>query len=271
MTVAEPRHRSGSRYQTIARWLAVEGRVDVVDLAARLGEGQETVRRDLRATEVAGRLERVHGGVVVLDAGLLAARPLVPTSAEEDLELSARVWAALPRVGTVLLGTGRLTLALAQTVVADPPSVPGLAVVTNSLDAAGVLARASRLEVDNPGGTVSPRTRAQEGDWALEELRRLRLDVSVVSPAGVSVEHGLSHATPAAAAIAEGEVAAAERVVVLADTRTLGVSASSGSPGSSRSTCSPWRAPPIPRYCNPSPSAAWRSPPGRLADRAQER
>lgn len=222
MTAAAPRHRSGSRYQAIARWLAVEGRVDVVDLAARLGVAQETVRRDLRAMEVAGRLERVHGGAVALDGGELAARPVVPTSAEEDLELSARVWAALPRTGTVLLGSGRLTLALARTIVADPPSAPGLTVVTGSLDAAVLLARASRLEVYNLGGTVSPRTRAQEGDWATEELQRLHLDVSVVSPAGVSVVHGLSQATPAAAAVSELEVSAAEHVVVLADPRTLG-------------------------------------------------
>ena len=39
---------------------------------------------------------------------------------------------------------------------------------TNSLDAAIVLSRASRLEVYNIGGTVSPVTRAQEGDWAVQ-------------------------------------------------------------------------------------------------------
>jgi DeoR family fructose operon transcriptional repressor len=57
----------------------------------------------------------------------------------------------------------------------------------NCLDAAVVLARASRLEVDNVGGTVSAVTRAQEGDSAMEELQRLHLDVSVVCPAAVNV------------------------------------------------------------------------------------
>ena len=111
LSVVRLRHRSGSRYEAIARWLTLEGRVDVLDLAARLGVAQETVRRDLRAMEDAGQLERVHGGAVALDAGLLAARAPVSTSDEDDLELSARVWAQLPRRGTVLIGTGRLTLA----------------------------------------------------------------------------------------------------------------------------------------------------------------
>jgi DeoR/GlpR family transcriptional regulator of sugar metabolism len=220
-----PRQRSGSRYQAIGRWLAAEGRVDVVDLADRLGVAQETVRRDLRVMEEAGKLERVHGGAVALDAGLLAARAPVSTSDEDDLELSARVWAALPRHGTILIGNGRLALALAQTIVADPPQTTGLTVVTNSLDAAVVLARASRLEVYNVGGPVSALTRAQEGDWAMEELQRLHLDVSVVCPAGVSVQRGLTHTTPAAAAVSQVEVASAEQVIALADADTLGASA----------------------------------------------
>ncbi len=217
--------RSESRHQAIARWLALEGRVDVVDLSTRLRVAQETVRRDLRAMEEAGALERVHGGAVSLDAGVLAARAPVSTSDDDDLELSGRVWADLPRQGTLLVGTGRLTLALAQTIVGDPPERAGLTVVTNSLDAAVVLARASRLEVYNIGGTVSASTRAQEGDWAMEELERLHVDVSVVCPAGVSVDRGLTQATPAAAAVSQVEVASAERVIALLDANLLGTAA----------------------------------------------
>ena len=61
--------------------------------------------------------------------------------------------------------------------------------------------RASRLEVYNIGGTVSPVARAQEGDWAVHEMERLHVNVSVVCPAGISVERGLAQATPAAAAV----------------------------------------------------------------------
>lgn len=225
LTTPRPRLRSGSRYQAIERWLAAEGRVDVVHLARRLGVAQETIRRDLKVLEDAGKLERVHGGAVALDAGLLAARALLGSSDADDLELSARVWAGLPRRGTLLLGTGRLALALAQTLVNDPPRTWGLTVVTNSLDAAVVLARASRLEVYNVGGTVSALTRAQEGDWAMAELQRLHLDVSVVCPAGISADRGLTQDTPAAAAVSQLEVVSADRVVVLADRVTLGATA----------------------------------------------
>ena len=125
------------------------------------------------------------------------------------------------RRGTILLGTGSLTLALAHVMVGSPPEAHGLTIATNSLDAAIVLSRASRLEVYNIGGTVSPVTRAQEGDWAVHEMERLHVDVSVVCPAGISVERGLTEATPAAAAVSQAEVASGERVIALAGRRQL--------------------------------------------------
>ena len=127
----------------------------------------------------------------------------------------------LPHEGTLLLGTGRLSLELAQVIVNAPPD-DDLTVVTNSLDVGLALSRATRVSVYNIGGTVSPRTHAQEGDWALTELHRVHTDVAVVCPAGLTLEHGLSQPSPAAAAISQAEVAAGLRVVALAEGAALG-------------------------------------------------
>ena len=224
MTVQQT--QASGRYHAIEQWLAAEGRVDVAAIAARLGVAQETIRRDLRSMESAGKLLRVHGGAVRIDAGPLAVRPTSsPDSAREDSDLATRVWSRLPRTGTILLGTGHLSLALAHTIVASPPDTPGLTIVTNSLDAAIVLSRASRLEVYNIGGTVSPVTRGQEGDWAVHEMERLHVDVAVICPAGISADHGLTQATPAAAAVSQVEVSSGEHVIALADAAALGTSA----------------------------------------------
>src|SRR5215212_174799 len=170
---------------------------------------------DLLAMENAGKLQRVHGGAVRIVAGPLALLNSPPPAAQNDLDLTTLVWEQLPRRGTILLGTGSLTLALAHAIVGSPPDAHGLTVATNSVDAAIVLSRASRVEVYNIGGTVSPVTRAQEGDWAVHEMERLHVDVSVVSPAGISFERGLTEATPAAAAVSQAVVAAGEKVIVL--------------------------------------------------------
>ena len=113
--------QAAARYQAITDLLAADGRVDVVDIANRLGVAQETIRRDLRAMESAGKLQRVHGGAVRLVAGPLTLVNNHPPAAQDDLELAAQVWHELPRRGTILLGAGGLTLALAQVMVISRP------------------------------------------------------------------------------------------------------------------------------------------------------
>lgn len=214
-----------ARHALIMRWLTEAGRLDVLTVAARLGVAQETVRRDLKALESDGRLQRVHGGAVPLEADPFPGVGPPAITEPNDLALASRLWASLPRAGTILLGAGRLTLALASVMIGSPPLSQSLTVVTNSLDAAIATARIPMLSVYNIGGSVSPTTRAQEGDWALQELERLHVDVSLVCPAGISLAAGLGQPTPAAAAISRAEVACGQRVIALTDPHSLGRSA----------------------------------------------
>lgn len=214
--------RAEDRQSTLAEWLAAEGRIDVITAADRLGVAPETIRRDLRVMERSGLLRRVHGGAVTADSDPIAALGRPATVDPADLGWAAAVWALLPRTGTVLLGTGEPTLTLAKLIVSEADDLTELTIVTNSLDAALVLSRAPGLSVYNLGGTVSARTRAQEGDWALTELRRLHTDVSVICPAGLHHDHGLTQQTPAAAAVSEAEVAAGTTVVALTAPEALG-------------------------------------------------
>ncbi|HET9646874.1 MAG TPA: DeoR/GlpR family DNA-binding transcription regulator [Microlunatus sp.] len=210
------------RHAVLSRLLTEQGRLDVAEAADLLGVAQETVRRDLRTLETAGVLRRVHGGAIPVEP---ATRVPIPTLTEPDATdaaLAARVWAELPRRGTILIGSGPLALSITHAMISTPPESAGLTVVTNSLDAAVHLARVPRLAVYNIGGTVSPQTRAQEGDWALEELSRLRVDVALLCPAGVSVTHGLSESTPDAAAVAQAITEAAEERIVVCRADTLG-------------------------------------------------
>ncbi|WP_291053056.1 DeoR family transcriptional regulator, partial [Herbiconiux sp.] len=58
-----------ARREGIVRVLDASGRVEVGELAQRLGVAEETVRRDLRALEQAGRLRRAHGGAIANERG----------------------------------------------------------------------------------------------------------------------------------------------------------------------------------------------------------
>lgn len=217
---------ASARQAWLTEALNAQGRIDVADAAAALGVAQETIRRDLRTLESAGRLQRVHGGAVLSEVDYPIAAPLarvsVPDFGRAEVAVAARVWATLPREGSIFLGTGRLAQCLAQAIAAGPPKGRGLTVVTNSLDTAIALSQVAELSVHNVGGGVNAATRAQEGAWAVDELSRLHVDISVLNPAGVSVEHGLSEATAAAAAVAAAAVSASSRILVLADAAVIG-------------------------------------------------
>jgi DeoR family fructose operon transcriptional repressor len=210
-----------ARHSLLIQWLADEGRLNVADVANRLSVGQETVRRDLRNLENSGRLQRVHGGAVPVEAHPFPTLTL-PVSKGTEIVLGRMLWAELPREGTILLEAGRPTLALAMAINVDPPAHLGLTVVTNSLDIATVLADTPRVSVYNTGGVVSSTTGAQEGEWTLQELNRLRVDVSLICPAGLTIDAGLGQTTPTAAAASATAVACARVVFALAEPEHLG-------------------------------------------------
>src|SRR3954464_13825485 len=124
------------RHAVISRVLAEHGRLDVADVAEQLGVAPETVRRDLKALESVGMLRRVHGGAIRVDPESRVPIPTLAAPSVPESAASARVWAELPRSGTVLIASGPLALAITHAVMAEPPVDIGLTVVTNSLDAA---------------------------------------------------------------------------------------------------------------------------------------
>lgn len=61
-------HLARQRHELVLRELALRGALRSAETAARLGVSEITMRRDLVALEGAGKLRRVHGGAVALDA-----------------------------------------------------------------------------------------------------------------------------------------------------------------------------------------------------------
>jgi DeoR/GlpR family transcriptional regulator of sugar metabolism len=90
------------------------------------------------------------------------------------------------------------------------------------LDVAVVLSRVENVQVYNIGGRVEPLHRAQQGNWALDELRRFRVDLALVSPSALSVEDGMFAPTTMEAAITATEIEIADRVWLLMEGSDIG-------------------------------------------------
>ncbi|HWS36562.1 MAG TPA: DeoR/GlpR family DNA-binding transcription regulator [Actinoplanes sp.] len=208
------------RQQEIVRRARAEGRVDVVALAEAFGVTAETIRRDLTVLERSGVLRRVHGGAIPVERlgfePALATRDAVLISEKERIAKAAL--AEIPEDGAIILDAGTTTARLSELLPADRE----LTVVVNSPVLAATLGLKPNLTVLLLGGRVRGKTLATVDDWALRPLADMYVDVAFMGANGISVERGMTTPDPAEAAVKRAMIAAARRVVLLADHTKIG-------------------------------------------------
>ncbi|WP_329135238.1 DeoR/GlpR family DNA-binding transcription regulator [Streptomyces sp. NBC_00670] len=208
------------RQQDILRLARDAGRVDVVSLADHFQVTAETIRRDLKTLDRAGLVRRVHGGAI--PAGRLDFEPDLAeresTAADEKDRIAKAALAELPPDGTLILDAGTTVARLAAALPLDSE----LTVVTHSLPIAARLADHPGLQLHLVGGRVRHRTRAAVDAWALRAYTEIRADVLFLAANGFSAAHGLTTPDLAESAVKRAAVAAARRVVLLADSAKHG-------------------------------------------------
>ena len=196
------------------------GRVDVAELAAEFDVTPETVRRDLTSLERHGFLRRVHGGAIPVERlgfepGLSARDQAMASEKARIAEGRAR---RAPRRGRDPAGCGHDHRA-ARGDAAGRPRVHRRHQRGADRDALSARPNVTVLTV---GGRVRGRTLAMVDGWALRVLADTYVDVAFLGTNGVSVERGLTTPDVAEAAVKGAMMAAARRVVVLADHTKVG-------------------------------------------------
>ncbi|MFD8979512.1 DeoR/GlpR family DNA-binding transcription regulator [Streptomyces sp. NPDC059564] len=208
------------RQQEILRLAREAGRVEVVLLAERFQVTAETVRRDLTALDRSGLLRRVHGGAV--PAGRLGFEPDLTareaTAADEKDRIAAAALAEVPAGGSVILDAGSTVGRLAAAL----PVETALTVVTHALPVAARLTDHTGIDLHLVGGRVRHRTRAAVDAWALRSYAEIHADVLFLATNGFTAEGGLTTPDLAEAAVKRAAIAAARRVVLLADSAKAG-------------------------------------------------
>lgn len=195
------------------------GSARVEDLAAELDVSAMTVRRDIDALVEEGFVERVRGGVTIVE-GLARSGPLDAAihrrTAEKQriAELAAAMVAPGMAVG---LSAGSTTWYLARQLL----EIPDVTVVTNSLAVADLFEEARDATKEGTsvvltGGIRTP-GRALVGPVAVRSLGYLHFDLTFLSVHGVHPEAGLTTPNILEAETSRALAAAGERTVVLAD------------------------------------------------------
>lgn len=212
---------AAERRERILDLVRANGAMALRDIATRVRASEVTVRRDVRALEAEGLIDRRRGGAA-LPGRIGHEQSYTHKTATAAAEKTAIATAAAKLVrddDAIVLGPGSTTEALARELVARH----NLTVVTNSLPVAEALAGAPGVEVVMTGGTLRGPIRALVGAAAEQTLAGLRVNRAFVSGNGVTADRGLSTPNPAVASVDRALAECAEEVIVLADHTKIGV------------------------------------------------
>lgn len=208
------------RQSLILDRLRANGSISATALAGELNLSTETIRRDLITLEQSGSLRRVHGGAV-----LSSHRGFVPDVRQrgslmtsEKTAIAERAATLVPVAALVLIDGGTTAHALADLYPLDRATT----VVTPSLTVATALLERSAGSVHTLGGEVSARTWSEGGSWTVRALESIRADIVFLGCSGFSTDQGATTSDQVDGDVKKAMVAAARRIVVLADSSKIG-------------------------------------------------
>jgi DeoR/GlpR family transcriptional regulator of sugar metabolism len=209
-----------ARRGKILEWLREEGSARVRDLASAFSVSEVTVRQDLEKLESDGHVVREHGG-----AYLKSVRQQVQAMALQHLdniEAKRRIGrAAAAMVGdgeTIILDSGSTTTEVAASLVGRHD----MTVITNALNIALMLGAEPGFEVHMTGGHFKAPTLSLSGERSADYFRGLFVQKLFLATAAIYLEAGLTYPSLADIPVKRAMIAAAETVILVADSTKIG-------------------------------------------------
>jgi DeoR family transcriptional regulator of aga operon len=179
------------RQKQILSLLTRQGRLSINEIVAQFEISTATARRDLETLATQGKVQRVHGGVIAMEAAP-PELPILERESEQADEKSRIGLAAANLVAdneTVFLGSGTTVLETAKNL----RDRKNLTVITNSLPVLNALAGLKEVTVISLGGMLRESELSFIGHITELALAEVRVDKVIVGTRGVSLEHGLTN------------------------------------------------------------------------------
>ena len=211
---AKASHREHELLEVLRRY---GGSARNAEIARALDVSEETVRRLAKQLEREGRVERMHGGTL-----LVGAEPGFHQRIAQNAEGKARIAEAI--VGEVqdgmclFLDVGSTTSFVAEALRAHHR----LIIVTNSIRAAQVLANHNDNRVFLTGGELGGEERGTYGPLAEATIRSFAFDAVILSANGLTERSGFTVFNPLEASLGRLAASRARRCIVCVDHEKFG-------------------------------------------------
>lgn len=189
-------------------------------LAKKMNISPSSIRRDLKNLEERGLVTRSYGGVK-LAAATGRRIPFALRSHENSLQKKqiAKAAVSLINPGDVVFLDGSSSAYFAAELL---PSVSGVTVITNNIDAMSWLSDYD-IKAYGTGGMISPENKSVlVGDYTQSFLRQIHADVMIFSVQGVTADGNLYDCYAEEVAVRNVMLRNAARRILLCDSSKLG-------------------------------------------------
>lgn len=207
------------RLNAVLELVIERGNVSISDIIETLGVSAATARRDIGELADQRLVTRTHGGAAALGSAYeLPLRYKVTRNAKAKAAIAATASDLISAGTTVALNGGTTTTEVARTLGRRPDldRDGSLTVVTNALNIAYELSIRPNITIVVTGGTARSQSYELVGPLSEGVLGRINIDVAVLGADGITVD-GLTTVHPAEAKVSADLIAAAGRVIVVAD------------------------------------------------------
>ena len=212
-----------ARHSRIMDLLTAQGEAQVAELATSLKVSDMTIRRDLDALALAGKVIRTHGGAALNGRVVFDFQFMQRTQQHEAAKRQiAETAASLVQDGqSVLLDSGTTTLAVAHAL----KSKKRLTIITTSLPIASELQSCEHIDLILLGGALRREAPDLIGPITESNLEQLKADITFIGADAVDIQGNCYNQSMAVARMLARMATAAREVYVVADSHKVGQTA----------------------------------------------
>ena len=209
--------RKKDRTSEILSCLVAQNKVDVSELAQRLGVSQVTVRKDLDELERRGIIKREHGYAILKNRDDLACR--IAYHFDEKMKI-ARKAAELVKDGETLMIENGSCCALLADVLAEQKK--DLTIITNSAYIANYIRSKSVSQIILLGGIYQQESQVLVGPAIRDNARNFFVDHFFIGTDGFSKATGFTNQDQMRAQAVRDMAVQASEVIVLTESEKFG-------------------------------------------------
>lgn len=180
--------KQNRRHRQIIDLVKSQGYVSTDDLVERFDVSPQTIRRDLNELAADNKIRRHHGGATIPSSSVNTAYSdrKVMQQAEKD-KLAEALVKHIPDGATLFLDIGTTPEAVAKALL----NHSDLRIVTNNLNAAGILMVKEDFTIIMAGGEVRNRDGGIIGEATLDFIAQFRLDFGILGISGIDDDGSL--------------------------------------------------------------------------------